>query len=71
MMIPKNIEMVGIVFLFTPRSQVALGERNGCQAELGGSKHSQAYLGNEKKTPLPRLADPINYKLNRSINREH
>jgi hypothetical protein len=33
------------------RSQVALGNDNGCQAKLGSLQRSQAQLGNEAKIP--------------------
>ncbi len=41
-------------FLFSPCSQVALGNENECQAQLGINRgRSQAQLGNEKRNLIP------------------
>ena len=44
------------------RSQVALGNDDGCQAKPGWLKRSQAQLGNEGKKPTHHddlIADPV------------
>jgi hypothetical protein len=50
-----------------PRSQVALGNETGCQAQLGGYGDPKASLGNEKEYQLFRIPMAHSYEEIRSV----